>query len=246
MAYRGIRKGRRAPKRMVIRRNSKRTVTKARKFNRMARKPEINQTYGGNGTNQNGGIVYHRSNNNPDLPTGDYYANIVNWPAPGVQDTDRIGDEIIVKSCTYQMWIKLNLGCPQAAIRVIFFQIPDTLVGTGTLTSFWKFGDFNGPLMCSVNREKYNVISDKIHILTTAGTNLSPASAPLAQKSTTGFKLTRGTIMRPQKVVFNSGTTVVKYKRQEIHCVIIGDCPGWVEGTELARVQYGIKLNFRN
>lgn len=183
---------------------------------------------------------------NQTTPANDLPAVCINglgsiWPTQSLTDSGRIGDSLNVKSMSYQILLKQNTNYNQQFVRVIFFTNPkDVTVGT----SFFKFGASsisNHGVLNSVDRENYNVISDKIYQLSATGvTNIG--SVPL--KSVTGMKLIRGTIMRNQRVEFANNGIVPKNPKHRLYVAAFSCIPSETDQSNTAFAYITTKLNF--
>lgn len=222
---------------IIVKKNTIKKSLMAKRWKKLVMSPrglEIKQNLYGQELN-----CYNQVGATFDLPTSSivFFSSAV-WPGLGTTDTHRIGDSINVKSMSYQMIFKQSVNINSQFIRVVFFTRPsDTALGT----NFFKFGSSTPvpAMLCSIDRENYNVVSDKIYTLNASITNVSAAA-----KQTTGIKIIRGTVMKNQRVeFFNTGLTP-KDAKHRLFVAVFSVVLGEVNQTPTASCYATFKVNY--
>lgn len=222
---------------ILVKKNTVKKTLMAKRWKKLVMSPrglEIKQSFYGQQLN-----CYNQVGATFDLPTTSivFFSSAV-WPGQGTTDVHRIGDSINVKSMSYQMIFKQSPEINSQHIRVVFFTRPsDTSLGT----NFFKFGSNTAvpAVLCSIDRENYTVVSDKIYTLNTASTNAS-----VAAKQCTGIKLIRGTIMKNQRVEFFNGQLTPKEAKHRLYVAVFSVVLGEVNQQPTASVYATFKVNY--
>lgn len=174
-----------------------------------------------------------------DANPSNIVASLIPYPVQGTSDSDRLGDSINVRSASFRMIFKLRSNINSAFVRVVIYYAPSALSGFNV--GLFKFGTTcaNMPMICSINREIYTPIYDKIIKIQSPINNIS-----LAGKACGGLALIRGKFMVNQKVEFSSGNTTPKNPKHRLIMAILPVVQNEVDAFSCVDCYGEVKLNF--
>jgi hypothetical protein len=222
-------------------RKSRKASSAAALFKRMVCTPEVKQTVQNfDASTVNGYDIISTTSNSTTLLTTQYAGGadgIVNWPVQGVNDYQRIGDQITVKSLTFHIIISNRIIGQSLLCRIVFFTSPFIILnGSGVAPLFWKYSHYQNGIMGTVNRERYNVLYDKIHQVRSYNNTDANAGGNFN-------KIIRGTLMKNQFVQFDAQGEV-KHKKHKIYMAFVAGGLTITDNQAKGKIQAFFKLNY--